>query len=89
MARKLILADGTEYDNSGCGEAGGKLFCNIQGEYNLVSVIQKFINAENTQTIIFEAGDIIDTFTGYTEIVGASQIEKSLITVTLRKPGGE
>lgn len=89
MAQKLILADGTTYENSGCGDMGENLYCNIRGNHDIADVASNFLNPAKTETITMEAGDVTTTFSGYTKVTNISQVDESTITIVLNKSGGE
>ena len=89
MDQRLILADGTTYENGGCGEMSNNLYCNIRGNHDIADVASNFLNPAKTGTITMEAGDVTTTFNGYTRVTNISQVDASTITVVLNKSGGE
>lgn len=61
--RRIILHDGTTFDGE-CGYSGGFLWCYVNGVSNPEDVAI-FLNAEATSVILFQYGDMEDTYTGY------------------------
>lgn len=89
VTQRVILADGTTYDNGGCGDDGYTLYVNLRGTYNLVDIMQKFMAPANIAHIVMEAGDITSVFDGFTVIQSICQINPTYIAIVLKRPGGE
>lgn len=65
--RRIRMNDGTVYEGSECGYADGFLWCFITG-HTLAETAPEFLKAAATERIVFEYGEMTDTYDGYTEI---------------------
>ena len=59
------MNNGVTYENSSCGYSDGFLWCYIVG-HTLSEVAITFIDPTATDVIIFEYGEMSDTYEGYT-----------------------
>ena len=72
--RRIILKDGTTFEDSGCGYADGFLWCYITG-LTLQDVVQTMMNPEKTVKIVYEYGEMSDTYEGFTNMFLIRQSE--------------
>lgn len=83
--RKLILADGTEYQNASCGCADNVLWCYLSPENTIGDLAQAFSDEEKTATIRFEAGEQQVSYTGFTELFTLIKRENEVAVALKRK----
>jgi len=84
--RRIRLNDGTVYEDSNCGSAGGVLWCYITGQ-NIIDVVGVFCNREATEKIIHEYGNFTDEYSGFV-VPLVFQMQDSICAVCLAKEGG-
>ena len=65
--RRLLLNDGTVFENGECGEWEGNLWCTIP-DTTIIVVSAKFTDPDATKKIVFEYGEMSDTYKGYTNV---------------------
>lgn len=63
--RRLVLNDGTVIEDGEAGYADGFLWCWIRG-YSMQEAAAVFFDAGKTERIVFQYGDMEDTYEGYT-----------------------
>ena len=60
--------DGTTIENGSCGYAGGKVWCWVKG-FTMQDAAAIFFDPQKTGKIVFEYGQMSDTFEGYTNCI--------------------
>lgn len=83
--QKLILADGTEFDNSSCGFSEKILWCYINSYESENAVMLSFMDKTKTSTITFQYGSNSDVYEGYTCLRGFFIDEDGELHIQLRK----
>ena len=63
--QRLILNNGTVIEGGSAGYSGGFLWCYFSG-MTLAQVSGLFLDPANTARIVFQYGEMEDTYTGYT-----------------------
>lgn len=63
--QRLILADGTQIENGRCGYSDGHLWCWISG-YTMTQAAQLFLEPAKTNRIVYEYGEMSDTYENFT-----------------------
>ncbi len=63
--QRLILSDGTVIENGQAGLASGFLWLWLPG-WTMIDAVQKAFNPSAIQTIVYQYGEMKDTFEGYT-----------------------
>ena len=81
--RRLILADGTTYENGEAGYYDGVLWCYVPDK-RIPDVAPVFSDPARTAVIVFEYGEMADTYEGYTD-VSAMLLGDNEVKVSLRK----
>ena len=81
--QRLILADGTIIEDGRAGLSEGLLWMWWPG-WTMIDAVGKAFNPSAIGTIIFQYGDMEDTFVGYTSCVNLSQ-NMSEITLCMTK----
>lgn len=66
--QRLILADGTVLEDCQAGLADGFLWCWITN-MSMAEAAQIFLDPAKTRTIVFEYGEMSDTFDGFTQCI--------------------
>lgn len=84
--RKIILADGTEYDKGECGYADGVLWCYLPTGIGLAKAFLDFSSHGKTETIVFTYGEMSDTYNGFTDLQGLMKTYDGKINVSLKRP---
>lgn len=69
--RQLILNDGTIIPNGEAGLSGGSLWLYLPG-YTIQQAAAVAFDSSKTAVIVFDYGDMSDTFNGYTSCVNIS-----------------
>jgi len=85
--RRLILADGTVLENSEAGYASKVLWCFLK-DVTMQQAATLFLDAEKTDHIRFEYGEMADEYDGYTECINIYIPDDNRVNVALKK-GGE
>jgi len=67
QGRKLILNDGTEYDEGEAGASDGLLWCFLKNAA-IPGVYADFSDPEKTRRIVFHYGEMQTAFEDYTEL---------------------
>lgn len=80
---RLILNDTITIENGLAGYADGYLWLYFSG-YTLQQAAEMFFNQELTAKIIFEYGEMSDTYTGFTNCTGL-QITDGQISVSMKR----
>lgn len=81
--RRLILADGTTYENGEAGYYDGVLWCYVPDK-RIPDVAPVFSDPARTAVIKFEYGEMADTYEGFTE-VSAMLLGDNEVKISLRK----
>ena len=84
--RRIILADGTTFENADCGYADGFLWNYIPGDLNLQETAMIFFDKTKTARIIYEYGEMSDEYTGMTELKQIAKDNTGMIRICLTKP---
>lgn len=63
--QRLILNDGTIIENGSAGRSDGSLWLYV-GTYTMAAAAEIFLNQGKTGKIIFQYGEMEETYTGYT-----------------------
>ena len=66
--QRLILADGMQIENCKCGCSTGHLWCWLTG-HTLQQAAQVFFDPAKTGRIVFEYGEMSDTYEGFTNCI--------------------
>ena len=66
--RRLILNDGTTIENGEAGFAEGFLWLRLPG-YTMQQAASIFFDSSKTERIVFEYGEMTDTYDGFTVCV--------------------
>lgn len=69
--RQLILNDGTIIPNGEAGLSGGFLWLYLPG-YTIQQAAAVAFDSNKTSVIVFDYGDLTDTFNGFTSCVNIS-----------------
>ena len=84
--RKVILNNGAEFEADWCGAANGALHVDVIGDQTIPELTAAFSDPEATAHIVFEYGEMADTFDGYTHLSrvaeGAWRDGATLVTLT-------
>ena len=84
--RTVRLNDGTTYAADWCGASGGALHIDITGAPGLLELAQIFGDPAKTAHIVFEYGEMSDTYDGYTHLLRIAENEwrdgATLVTMT-------
>lgn len=86
IGRRVILADGTTYENADCGYSGGFLWNYIPGDLSLPKTAMFFFDNNKTERIVYEYGEKSDEYIGMTEVVNISKDTDGMIRICLKKP---
>lgn len=70
--QRLILSDRTIIENGHAGLSSGFLWLWLPG-WSMTDTAQKAFNPATVQSIIYQYGDMEDTFTGYTVCMNLMQ----------------
>lgn len=83
--QKLILADGTEFENGSCGYAEKILWCYIKDYESENAVLLNFMDKSKTASITFEYGGNADVYEGFTCFRGFFIDEDGEFHIQLRR----
>ncbi len=83
--RRVILQDGTTYENATCGYAEGFLWVTVPGDQSLPAVSMVFFDPEKTATIVFEYGEMSDTYHDMTTVRQVGKDNDGIIRICLTK----
>lgn len=81
--QRLILNDAVTIENGLAGYSDGYLWLYFTG-YTLQHAAELFFNQELTAKIVFEYGEMSDTYTGFTECTGL-QITDGMVSVSMKR----
>ena len=82
--QRLVLMDGTTIENGACGYADGVLWCWVHG-YTMQEAAGIFFDPHKTGRIVYEYGEMADTYVGYTICVNIFTDESGQVSIGLRK----
>ena len=82
--QRIILKDGTTIEGGGVGYSQGYLWCYFSG-YTIQEAALIFLSPEKTETIIFEYGEMTDTYNGYTDCRNLSIDVDGRVSVCMAK----
>lgn len=82
--QRLILNNSIIIEDGRAGYSGGFLWCYITG-YTMAEAAAIFLNAENTQLIVFQYGEMEDRYEGFTRCTNLSESTDGMISVCLTK----
>ena len=80
--QRLILMDGTQIEDGGCGYSEGRLWCWITG-YTMPEAAAVFFDPEKTGKIVFEYGEMSDKYDGFTNCVNLFINDDGIVSVCL------
>lgn len=80
---KLILSDGTEFENSSVILFDASLFVYIRGQYTMKDVFDAFYG--NQQNIIFDDGVKQVKYDGYHVLIAVRQEAADFVSAVLKK----
>lgn len=80
--RQLVLNDGTVIPGGEAGGAEGFLWCWFTG-YTIQQAASLFFDANKTSRIVFQYGDMSDTYDGYTNCVNLGVNADGRVSVCL------
>lgn len=83
--RRLILADGTTFENGEVGYADGNLWCWIPN-CSMQTAVNVFMNPVKTKRIVFQYGDMEDAYNGFTNCTNIMADPDRKASVCLQKP---
>ena len=83
--RRLILADGTTFENGEAGYADGNLWCWIP-HCTMQTAVNIFMNPNKTKHIVFQYGDMEDVYDGFTNCTNVMVDTDGRASVCLTKP---
>lgn len=82
--QRLTLHDGTVIDNGSAGFSSGFLWLYLPG-YTIQQAAGIAFDTNKTAVIVFEYGDMADTYEGYTVCTSVSEVDGQA-SVCLTKP---
>ena len=82
--QRLIFADGTTIENGRCGYSDGHVWCWVTG-YSMQNAALIFFDANKTYRIIYEYGEMSDTYENFTNCVNLMVDNDGMISVCLTK----
>ena len=82
--RRILLNDGTTIENGEAGYSSGFLWCYFSG-YTLPEAAALFFDTSKTEKIVFQYGDMEDTYTGYTRCIHISTNADETVAVCLER----
>lgn len=82
--RKLTLADGTVIENAHCIRSEGRLYVYIDGQDDIRTYFDLFMDPGKTATIVETFLDTENVYTGFTELYSISR-EYGNINVAMQK----
>lgn len=82
--QRLILMDGTTIEDGSCGYSTGCLWCWVHG-YTMTEAAQIFFDPSKTGRIIFEYGEMSDTYEGFTNCTNLFIDTDGQVSVCLTK----
>lgn len=85
--QRLILADGTELEDSYAGYAEGFLWCYLRG-LSMAEAGALFLDPEKTAEIIFQYGEMEDVYDGMTDCRILRMDPDGMIAACMAKGGG-
>ena len=87
--RRIILADGTTFENAECSRTENSLRCYIPGS-SMHDIYQSIFDREKMATIVYQHEEYEDMYTGYTEVrdMHLNDVFRQ-IDVGLKHSGGE
>lgn len=82
--QRLLLMDGTTIDGGTAGYASGFLWCWFTG-YTLQEAAQIFFDPTKTGRIVFQFGEMSETYEGYTNCTSISIDIDGRVSVCMKK----
>lgn len=82
--RRLILMDGTTLEDGRCGLADGHLWCWITG-MTMMQAAMIFLDPTKTGEIVFEYGEMSDTYENYTNCTNLSIDNDGKVSICLTR----
>lgn len=83
MGRRIVMADGTIYEGAEIGYAGGVIWCYLKNT-TIIDAFADFSDADKTEHLVFQYGEMQDEYTGYTVLTAMVQSENDA-QIELRK----
>lgn len=84
--RRLVLNDGTTIENGDAGYSSGYLWMWVP-DMTMQEAAKTFLDPEKTKKVIFEYGEMADTYEGYTACTHLS-VTDGKVTICLTKGAG-
>ena len=85
--RQIVLNDGTVIPDGTVGYAGGLLWCYFTG-YTMQQAASLFFDPEKTDRIVFDYGEMSDTYEGFTNCVTLTISMDNEVSVCMAKGQG-
>lgn len=85
VGQRIVFADGTKYENTSAGYSDGVLVVFMNTAITLHEAPEIFFNPNKTSRIVFEYGDMEDTYDGFTHVTNMREDVDKNVSVTLRK----
>ena len=82
--QRLILADGTQIENGRCGYSDGHLWCWVNG-FTMPQAAQLFFDPAKTDRIVYEYGEMSDTYEHFTNCTNLMIDSDGMISVCLTR----
>ena len=82
--RRLILADQTTIENGRCGYSDGHLCCWFTG-YSMQSAAMIFFDPNKTNRIVFEFGEMSNTYENFTNCINLMIDSDGIISVVMTR----
>lgn len=84
MGQRLILNDGTVIEDGRAGYAQGFLWCYFSG-FTIQQAAMLFFDPEKTAKIVFQFGEMEDTYEGFTNCTTVTIDVDGFVSVCLTK----
>ena len=82
--QRLIMNDGTIIENGSAGYAEGCLWLKLPG-YTMQQAAALAFDDEKTSRVVFQYGEMSDTYEGFTNCVNINQDYDGLVSVCMKK----
>lgn len=81
---RLILNDGTQIENGRCGYSDGHLWCWVK-DFTMMQAAQVFFDPNKTNRIVYEYGEMSDTYENFTNCTNLMIDSDGIISVCLTR----
>ena len=82
--KRLILNDGTSIEEGRAGYAQGFLWCYLPN-YTMQQAASLFFDAQKTERIVFQYGEMEDEYTGYTNCIRLMADTDGIVSVCMTR----